>query len=160
MRFMFASRCAVVLMCAALAAPTWADSFASSASSAGSASIGSVSDSIGRSSKSSTRDTQTADGDYRVIEVAELTDRAGIVQLTLQATAPVVGQGERDEFLLRVPRDALQPRGIGAGDVVHVRNREYGLEFARTLPGQARAAFFLALRDDWHRELDSRAVSL
>ncbi|HSW26685.1 MAG TPA: hypothetical protein VLJ62_28280, partial [Burkholderiaceae bacterium] len=115
---------------------------------------GSVSDSFGNSSKSSTG-TQTADGDYRVIEVAELADRPGMLQLTLQAAA----DGAR-EFTLRLPRRALEPRGITRGDIVNVRNRDYGLEFARTEGRAARETFFLVLFDDWQRELEPRPVTL
>jgi hypothetical protein len=96
------SRLAVIaLLCATVATPCAAESFASSASSAGSASSGSVSDSIGGSSKSSTGEAKVADGDYRVIEVADVSDRPGLLRLTLQATAP---QGEAGEVLLTLPR--------------------------------------------------------
>jgi hypothetical protein len=145
----------VAVLCAGTASPCHAESFASSASSAGSASSGSVSDSLGNSSKSSTR-TNTADGDYRVIEVAELADRPGMLQLTLQATAPGAGH----EFVLKLPRQALAPRGINAGDIVQVRNRDYGLEFARANEAQAREAFFLVLDDAWQRELEPQPVPL
>jgi hypothetical protein len=131
-----------------------AESFASSASSAGSASLGSVSDSIGNSSRSSSRDTNTADGDYRVIDVAD-GDRAGTLRLTLHAAA----DAER-EFVLTLPRQALAPRGIATGDVVTLRNREYGLEFARPAEaGLSREPFFLALHDAWHDALAARAVT-
>ena len=146
----------LALLCAALATPCMAESFASSASSAGSASSGSASDSLNTSSKSSTG-TQTADGDYRVIEVAELTDRPGMLQLTLQGTAATA---EAREFALRLPRRALEPRGIAAGDIVSVRNRDYGLEFARGDGHEGREPFFLVLSDDWHRELEPRPVTL
>lgn len=138
-----------------MAAPGWADSFASSASSAGSASLGSISGSIGDSSRASSPDNRTADGDYRVIDVAEVNAKAGMLQLTLQATL-----GEAHQFTLKLPREALGPQGIAVGDVVHARNRPYGLEFARTNAARAREAFFLVLADDWHKELDSRPVAL
>ncbi|MCW5659280.1 MAG: hypothetical protein KIT60_16370 [Burkholderiaceae bacterium] len=138
-----------------MASSVWADSVASSASSAGSASLGSISDSIGNSSRSSSPDNRTADGDYRVIEVAELAGKPGMLQLTLQAT-----QGETHEFTLKLPREALGARGIAVGDVVHARNRPYGLEFARLNDARTREAFFLVLADDWHKELDSRPLSL
>jgi hypothetical protein len=111
---------------------------------------------LGTSSKSSTG-TQTADGDYRVIEVAELADRPGVLQLRLQGTAAA---REAREFTLRLPRQALEPRGIAAGDIVNVRNRDYGLEFARTDGRAVREPFFLVLFDDWHRELEPRPVTL
>ena len=145
----------LTLLGTAVATPAWAESFASSASSAGSASLGSISDSIGDSSRSSSRDNKTADGDYRVIDVAELAAKPGLLQLTLQAT-----QGEAREFTLKLPREALGNKGIAVGDIVHARNRPYGLEFARLNDAQTREAFFLVLADDWHRELDSRPVAL
>lgn len=145
-----------VLLCATVALPCLAESFASSASSAGSASSGSASDSLNTSSKSSTG-TKTADGDYRVIEVAELADRPGMLQLRLQGTA---AGGQVREFTLRLPRQALEPRGISAGDIVNVRNRDYGLEFARDDGHEGREPFFLVLSDDWHRELEPRPVTL
>jgi hypothetical protein len=145
----------VAVLCAGASLPCLAESFASSASSAGSASSGSVSDSLGNSSKSSTR-TNTADGDYRVIEVAEVAHRPGMLQLTLQATAP----GADHEFVLKLPHQALEPRGMAVGDLVHVRNRDYGLEFARSNGTDVREAFFLVLDDDWQRELEPHLVSL
>lgn len=145
----------LALLGTATAVPSWAESFASSASSAGSASSASASDSLGDSSKSSSRDTKTADGDYRVIDVAELAARPDMLQLTLQAT-----QGEAHEFTLKLPREALGHKGIAVGDVVHARNRPYGLEFARLNDARTREAFFLVLADDWHKELGSRAVTL
>ncbi|HEY6512386.1 MAG TPA: hypothetical protein VI032_10425 [Burkholderiaceae bacterium] len=153
----------VALLFAASATPGLAESLASSAasagssaSSAGSASSGSVSDSFANSSKSSTG-TQTADGDYRVIEVAELADRPDMLQLTLQATAAANGARE---LTLRLPRRALEPRGITAGDIVNVRNRDYGVQFARTDGRAAQVPFFLVLFDDWQRELEPRPVTL
>lgn len=144
----------IALLCTATATPCLADSVASSASSAGSASLGSVSDSIGGSSKSSSGETKVADGDYRVIEVAELADRPGMLRLKLQATAP---HGEAGEVLLTLPRQALAQRGLAVGAIVIARHRPYGLEFAHAEP---REAFFLVLADDWHRELDPRPVTL
>jgi hypothetical protein len=137
----------------ALALPTHADSLASSASSAGSASSGSVSDSIGASSDSSTRDREVTEGEYRVLEVAEAPGRAGTARLKLRAT----GDGSTNEFMLYVPREAMAQRQLGTGDLVQVRKRPYGFEFAYD---DTRRAFFLALNDDWYRELGSHAVGL
>jgi hypothetical protein len=144
----------IALLCAATAAPCLAESSASSASSAGSASSGSVSDSIGGSSKSSSGEAKVADGDYRVIEVAALADRPGMLRLTLQATAQ---QGAQGEVLLTLPRQALAARDLAVGDVVSTRHRPYGLEFAHA---DTREAFFLVLADDWHRELAAVPVTL
>ena len=136
----------------AFAAPAHADSVASSASSAGSASSGSISDSIGGSSNSSNHDRRVTAGDYRVIDVAQAPAKAGIRRLTLRAVAD-----GKQEFTLDVPERALAARGVDAGAVVHVSEREYGYEFAYA---DTRQAFFLALQDDWYRELGSRQVTI
>jgi len=128
-----------------------AESFASSASSAGSASSGSVSDSFRGSSNSSKDDDKKADGDYRIIEVADSPDRAGIARITMQADAP----GQR--IVLDLPRETFARQHLGQGDIVHAQHRVYGIEFAR---GDTREAFFLVLDDDWHGELAARPLSL
>lgn len=147
--------CAALLSLAATA-PCLAESFVSSASSAGSASIASVSDSVEGSSDSSRREDRVAEGDYRVIEVAEVEEpagRAGLLRITLQAAAQ---EGPAGVLRLRLPRLALAPRGLAAGDVVSARRRPYGVVFARA---DSREAFFLVLADDWHREIDPRPVT-
>ena len=144
----------IALLAGLATAPAWADSFASSASSAGSASSGSVSDSIEGSSDSSSGDKDVAEGDYRIIEVAEAADRPGLLRVKLQATAP---DARHREFVLRLPQQALARGGLQAGDRVSARHRPYGLEFARA---DNRQAFFLVLADDWQRELPSRPVTL
>jgi hypothetical protein len=138
----------------ALAPPTWADSFASSASSAGSASSGSVSDSLEGSSNSSSRDRDVAEGDYRVIEVADVIDRPGMLRVTMQ---PARDESRGSEVLLVVPERTLAQRAVRRGEVVRASHRPYGLEFAHA---DTREAFFLVLRDDWQRELDPRLVAL
>src|SRR5690625_3950249 len=66
-----------------------ADSFTSSASSAGSASSASISDSLSASSDSSSDsdNEQVANGDYRIMEVAEVADRPAMRRLTLEANS-------------------------------------------------------------------------
>ncbi|MBA2723925.1 MAG: hypothetical protein H0W48_02120 [Methylibium sp.] len=142
----------IAALCLATATPAQADSFASSASSAGSASSGSVSDSIEGSSDSSSDDKEVAEGDYRIIEVTELAERPGMMRLKLQAADDAAR-----EFFLSLPQQTLAQRGLAQGHVVSARHRPYGLEFARA---DTREAFFLVLADDWHRELESHAVTL
>ncbi len=144
--------CLSVLLAGAVL-PCLADSFASSASSAGSASSGSVSDSIKGSSRSSTGDKQVTEGQYRVMEVAEVPGRPAMTRLKLRATE----QGPAREFFLELPRQALGDRPLGTGDLVQALERPYGFEFARDA---TREAFFLVLADDWHRELGSHVVAL
>jgi hypothetical protein len=143
------------LLCIAATAPCRADSLASSASSAGSASVGSLSESIRGSSNSSTRNTaQVTEGDYRIVEMAELADRPGMLRLKLQTTA---SPGEGGEFFLDLPQRAMAQRSLAPRDIVSVRHRPYGLEFAYA---DTREAFFLVLADDWKRGLDAHAVTL
>jgi type IV secretory pathway TrbL component len=153
----FLRACAIAAIAAAFAGtfatPAYADSVASSASSAGSASSGSISDSIGGSSNSSNRDKKVAAGDYSVIDVAQAPAKANTTRLTLR---PVAG-GAAQEFTLDVPNRALAARTVGAGELVQVKEREYGYEFAYA---DSKQAFFLALQDGWYRELGSRQVTI
>jgi hypothetical protein len=142
-----------VLAGALTATPCLAESFASSASSAGSASVGSLSDSLKGSSNSSTG-TNVAEGDYRIIEVAALAERPGMLRMRLQAAAQPDAQ---HELLLDLPQRAVAPRGIVQGDVVTATHRPYGVELARA---DTREPFFLLLADDWRGELDAHAVKM
>ncbi|WP_395403007.1 hypothetical protein ACHMW6_31440 [Pseudoduganella sp. UC29_106] len=139
------------LLAASFSLPAHAESFASSASSAGSASSGSVSDSIGGSSDSSSGKKKVAAGQYRVIDIAQAPGKAGKVRLTLRAA----DAGMSGEFYLDVPNRALADQPLAAGNLVDVRERAYGYEFANV---QTQRPFFLALHDDWYSELRSNAL--
>ena len=131
-----------------------ASSAASSASDSASTSVGSLSDSVKKSSNSSSGDKDVAEGDYKVIEVAAIAEQPGTVRLKLQAVADA---SEAGVVFLDVPQPALDKTRLAAGQIVTARSRPYGLEFAKAADGQA---FFLALRDDWLRELQSHPVTL
>ena len=148
-----ASRSACALLLGLVAAlPCAAGSFASSASSAGSASVGSLSDSIRDSSGSSTH--HVAEGDYRIVDVAP----AGQPQTLRLKMQHVARAGDDGAVLyLDVPRAALGDRAAAPGDIVGVRQRPYGYEFAW---GDTGVAFFLVLAPDWQRDLESRPVQL
>ena len=145
---------AALITCAA-AVPAWADpaSSASSASSTASQSVGSISGSIQRSSNSSTGNT-VAEGDYRIIEVADVADQPGTMRMKLQAVKDI---GAGGGCYLYAPRQVAEQGRLSAGAVVTARNKPYGMEFAhaKTLKG-----FFMALKDDWYRELQTRPVTL
>lgn len=145
---------ALALAAAACTLPAHADSVASSASSAGSASSASISDSIGGSSNSSSGDRRrVTTGPYRVIDIAQAPAKADTTRVTLRAVA-----GEAaTEFWVDVPDRALAERRIAKDEVVQVNERVYGYEFAY---GDTKKAFFLALQDDWYRELASRKVTI
>jgi hypothetical protein len=147
------SLAAALAIAAASAVPVHATSFTSSASSAGSASSGSISDSIGSSSNSSSGDdNRVAAGEYRVIDVAQAPAKLDTTRVTLRAVAA----GAR-EFYLDVPNRALAERGVNTGELVQVNERVYGYEFAHA---DTRRSFFLALQDDWYRDLASRKVTI
>ena len=145
---------AAMLLLAASSLPALAaSSAASSASDSLSTSVGSVSNSFRGSSESSDRPARTADGDYRVTEVAAADEaQPGMLKLTL---APAAGEGET--FALGLPRQAVDAGGVAVGQVVRAQNRPYGVEFANA--GTQRP-FFLVLEDDWYRELGSNPVTL
>ena len=142
----------------AVSLPSLADSSVSStASSASSASVGSLSTSLEGSSKSSSRGDKVAEGPYRVIEVAEAPGRPGTVRVTLQALNDSTDSADNGQLNLYLPRQTAQGQQLATGSVVHARARDYGFEFAQGTPRQA---FFLVLRDEWLRELQTRPVSL
>lgn len=156
MTFTTSTRALILTLAAAACSlpPAHADSAASSASSAGSASSGSVSDSIGASSNSSNGDRRrVAAGPYRVIDIAQAPAKAATTRVTLRAVAGDAAT----EFWVDVPDRALSERRVGKGEVVQVSERVYGYEFAY---GDDKKPFFLALQDDWYRELASRKVTI
>lgn len=143
----------LALLATACALPAHADSTSSAASSAGSASSASISDSIGASSNSSSGDNRVAAGDYRVIDIAQAPAKPDTTRMTLRATAA----GPIREFYLDVPNRALAERRVNAGELVRINERVYGYEFAHADDGRP---FFLALQDDWYRELGSHKVAI
>lgn len=150
-RFRIAS---LALALGATAVPALASSTAASAASQGmSASVGSLSTSFEKSSDASSKGDKTAAGDYKVTEVAAVAERPGTVRMTLQ---PVAGP-EADTVYLYVPEQVAAAGTVATGEVVSAKPRPYGIEFARADTGRA---FFLVLHDDWHRELQSNAVTL
>lgn len=149
--------CAGLLLLAAASAPALAESsVASSASQSLSTSVGSASTSIQKSSDSSSKDERVAQGDYKVIEMAEVAEQPGLLRVRLQAAVPAT-TGKAGEFFLLLPRQAAENGRLAEGKLVTAQTRPYGLEFAAT---ETRQAFFLVLDDDWHRELQSRPVVL
>jgi hypothetical protein len=140
----------------AVALPAWADSsVGSSVSDSLSRSSGSISDSITGSSHASSPDNRQVRGDYKVIDVAELAERPGMVQLRLQPVAATASAD--DQVLLLLPREAADHGHVGKDAIVTALQRPYGIEFAS---GRPHAAFFLALADDWVRDLKTAPLSL
>ena len=147
---------ALALVLSAAYLPVQAASTAASlASNSASSTASSASDSLGKSSTSSSPGNDVADGDYRVIDMAEATDRPGRVRLTLQGVAAAGKPGTT--FELYLPVATLEQAALTTGQQIRTRQRPYGIEFARA---DAREPFFLALHDTWHRELASHPVAL
>jgi hypothetical protein len=152
-RLVFISGLTGLLASAAL--PVWASSsVVADGSSASSTSVGSSSTSVGKSSDSSSgKDKEVAEGDYRVVEVGAAAEQPGKLRVTLQAAADDSPKGE---LQLTLPPEAVTRGQLARGAVVSAKRRAYGVEFAAGAP---REPFFLVMRDDWFRELDSRLVS-
>jgi hypothetical protein len=149
------------MLAAVLGAVSWSaqasSTAASSASDSASSTASSASDSLGKSSTSSSPGDDVADGDYRVIDMAEATDRPGRMRLTLQGVAAAGKPGTGTTFELYLPVATLAQAALTTGQQIRTRQRPYGIEFARA---DAAAPFFLALHDTWHRELASHPVAL
>lgn len=147
-----------IVLCSLLVAlpvTTLAESIASSAASSASLTASSASQSLDSASSStnSSKGGNTASaGDFR-IEAVAAAEQPGKVRLVLQPLQPA---SERRGFVLTLPQAALDAQALTRGDMVSVRERAYGFEFART---DTRQAFFLVLADAWHRELDPRPVT-
>jgi hypothetical protein len=139
----------VIVLCAA---PSRAEGLASSASTTASSAGSSASTSLETSSASSSKGKTAAAGDYRIDAVTVAADRPGMVRLALQ---PVADNGNQSAFVLVLPQRTATQEGLARGDMVSVRERAYGFEFARA---DTRQAFYLVLADDWLRDLDARPV--
>lgn len=146
---------AFALLLGAATVPALAASSASSASSEGSSvSVGSVSGSFEASSNSSSQGGKTAQGDYRIVDVAAVPERPGMQRVALQSVAD---DGPQGAFALILPQATLDRTPLGAGQVITAKPRSYGVEFALR---EAQAPFFLVLDDARHRELNIRPVTI
>ena len=90
-----------------------------------------------------------AEGNYTITDVAA--GPAGTLRLTLRAVA-----GDAEFFLL-LPQQTMATNQLAQGHTVNVQHRGYGLQFSKAESGQA---FFLALEDSSHRELQSVPLAL
>lgn len=132
-----------------------ASSAASSASESVGFSIGSISGSLKNSSGSSSKAADVAEGDYEIVDIMALAGDPERVALRLRAPAVDSAAAASAEIVLELPRRTAEQARLAPGHIVSARQRVYGIEFAS---GEPREAFFLALDDDWMRELRVRAV--
>jgi hypothetical protein len=143
-----------LLACAAPLTCLAESSAASSISDSISQASGSISDSLKGSSHASSPDNKQVKGDYKVIDMAEVADKPGFVELHL---VPATGANAGAEVYLTLPRAAAEQGHVGTGATVTALQRPYGIEFAANQP---HAAFFLALADDVARDMKMAPVSL
>ena len=154
----FLNLASAIILSAAVSTHAFAASTAgSSASDSASSATSSASDSSKTSSGGSSKATGIAMGDYKIIEVAAVSDRPGKALLTLQAAASVA---PAEPVLLYVPIAVVEKSGLVAGQTITAQTRTYGVEFSKQNHSNDRTAFFLVLNDDVYRELQSVAVSL
>jgi hypothetical protein len=120
-------------------------------------SVGSLSDSVTRSSNGSSQGGRVAGGQYKLLDVTLAVDQPGIVRLKIQAVAATQETSGAGELILSLPLAAFEKSGLLAGDLIAARERAYGVEFAND---KTQLPFFLALNDDTYRELASIPVVL
>jgi hypothetical protein len=132
----------------AIGSAAHAELFASSASSAGSASSASLSNSVQASSNSSNPANKPTAGDYRIENIAAAADRPDTLRLAL-------AHDDGRSFFLLLPQATVDQQRLARGETLRVSEQPYGLAFARV---EAQGPFFLALADDWLRELAPRRV--
>lgn len=117
----------------------------------------SIATTVGSISKSSEQSSKTvakvAEGDYKVIAVAQAdAEHPGRARVTLADA----GNGQAAVFNLYVPQADMRRSDVRVGDVVQAQRRAYGLAFARKDGGQP---FALVLDARWNGELQPRQVS-
>lgn len=135
------------------------DLYAGSAASL-SGSIGSLSTSVGSSSTSFQKSSDSsfglvAQGPYEVTDMVAMDDKPGFYRVALKAQ-----QAGADDLWLILPREAAQKGQIKVGSIVLAQPREYGVAFAVHSDAGEGQPFFLVLRDEWYRELDTRLVTM
>jgi hypothetical protein len=121
---------------------------------------GSSSASIGKSSDSSNSGAKdkVAQGQYTVVDVAEVADQTHMLRVRLQPRATEGAVSTGPSFDLVLPRQAAEQGHLVAGQTIAAEHRPYGLAFAAVTETGNASPFFLVLDDDWYRELQSRPV--
>lgn len=111
------------------------------------------SDSISNSSKSSSNAVKTAEGDYKVIDVADAAGHPNQKRVALQAMT----QGKEGLYLY-MTKDELAQSDLRAGQVVTANPRPYGVAF--TQHGNNNGTFAVVLNDLWLKELNPTQVAI
>lgn len=113
--------------------------------------VGSISTSVGASSKSSTDVIKTVEGDYKVTDVAEVTDHPEKMRVALQAAG-----NDREGIYLYLSSKDFAEAQLSPGKVVTALKRPYGVAFAHV---NTTKAFVVVLNDTWLKDLRPTIVS-
>lgn len=117
-----------------------------------SASLSEISDSISDSSRSSSHAIKQAEGDYKVVDVADAAGKAGQQRVQLQPLDPA-----KPGLYLYLAKAELNQAAIQAGQVVTAQPRTYGVAFTRAGTPDA---FAVVLNDAALKELNPTPVTL
>lgn len=95
-----------------------------------------------------------AEGDYKVVDVAQAQDASGRMRLTLQ---PVASVDDQDDIYLYVQGDQYARVHPRLGDIVSAKMRPYGAAFFMQGKGDP---FVLVFRDGWSDQIQAQPVTL
>lgn len=160
------SLAALTLLLGGVAISASADSLVASSAAGGSSASSATSASSDASSNSSKQNKPVAEGPYRIVDVAAVTERPGMLRMRLQPLAAPGRSGETgdtgvtavsNELIIYLPQPAFERSGLGIGGTVAAHQRPYGTELAAA---GTHTAFFLMVDDDWTRELAANPVTL
>ena len=115
--------------------------------------VGSMSDSVEPSSKSSANVVHLADGGYKITDIAAVDGHPGKMRLALQAD----GDSRDKDIYLYVPRDDYMRADLSVGQEIMATRQPYGVAFSL---GDVKQPFVVVLADDWVSDLRSNALSL
>ncbi|WP_051228969.1 hypothetical protein [Paludibacterium yongneupense] len=113
-------------------------------------SITASSDSISNSSKSSSNAIKNAEGDYKVIGVADAAGHPNQKRIELVAL-----NKDQPALFLFINKDEFARADLTAGRVVSAHARPYGLAFTRQ---GDKEAFAVVLNDSWLKDLNPSPV--
>jgi len=132
---------------------SFAASISMSVSDSVSGTVASISDSFGKSSKSSTNAVGLTQGDYKITDIAVAEGRDNQMKIALQAP----GDDRTKDLYLYLPVADYTHTNLNVGQIVTAMPRNYGLAFYQT---QAQSPFAVVLADNWIKELHTNVVAL
>jgi len=147
----------ITIMLAAMAVVPASASFAASismsVSDSVSGTVASISDSLGKSSKSSTNAVGLTQGDYKITDIAVADGRDNQMKIALQAP----GDDRTKDLYLYLPADDYARTNLNVGQIVTATPRNYGLAFYQV---QTKEPFAVVLAENWIKDLHTNVVAL